>query len=215
MSVEGEDQGTIITITGNTFTDNYNKNSHSPDKAVIATELYSVYKSQITELNTFSYTNTEVNVLPISYVSHSGIPQQTPSSTPIKTDANITDSSSIKNLYNIGFECPVDCGSITVYLTCKKNKCSISEGLYFIVKFEKQIIDDIEYDTRLMFPSTNPDKTLDNFVDRNKIIYNEENYSLSFNTGSENIVLNKAKTVNDLKCYVPFGGHNEQRRLHK
>ena len=114
------------------------------------------------------------------------------------------NNSSIKNLYNIGFECPVDRGSITVYLTCKNNKCSISEGLYFIVKFEKQIIDDIEYDTRLMFPSTNSDKTLDNFVDRNKIIYNEENYSISFNTGSENIVLNKAKTVNDLKCYVPL-----------
>lgn len=84
-------------------------------KLSFATEIYSVYKSQITELNTFSYTNTEVNVLSISYVSHSGIPQQTPASTPIKTGSNITDCSSIKNQNNIGFECPVDRGSITVY----------------------------------------------------------------------------------------------------
>ena len=52
--IEGDDPGTVFTIKDNTFTDNYDKSSQNNYNAIILTEIYSIYNSNINTTNIFN-----------------------------------------------------------------------------------------------------------------------------------------------------------------
>lgn len=197
--IEGEDAGTTFIINNNDFIDNYDPNSYSLNNSIITSEIPDLYEGNILTSNTFTFTDPNVYVPKLLYVDHYGAPP-TPSSTPIKTGADISGSTTLNNINNLAFDCVLDRGFVKVYLTC--NTCAIKNDLYFTVSFEDQEISKIVHDSRLMFPATNPTSSLDEFVLAEKIVLNKHNNSLSFDTGSPNIRYDRID--NNIKCYVPL-----------
>ena len=196
--IEGEDDGTTFIINNNNFIDNYDEGTLSQSKSVITSEIFNIFDEQaIITSNTFSYTNPQISVAPLLYVEHNGL---TPSPSPVKTGANITEPVKDGNKYTINFDCIVDRGKLKIYLSC--STCNIKNDLYFTVYFENQEIVDVQYDKRLMYPENNPTYKLDYFVDRNKIILNNDERTLSFETGSSKILYTHSE--NNVKCYVPY-----------
>lgn len=78
--IEGvENARTNFVIKNNIFTDNYDEWNLSPNKSVIASEIFNLYDGIVVESNTFTYTSTGMSVVPLFYVDHYGNPiLQTP-----------------------------------------------------------------------------------------------------------------------------------------
>lgn len=106
--IEGDDPGTVFTIKDNTFTDNYDKSSQNNFNAIILTEIYSIYNSNINTTNIFN--NENKNFERVLYVLHNGLPYTAPFTStfspslapPITDDPNEIDELEIINATSKG-----------------------------------------------------------------------------------------------------------------
>lgn len=93
--IEVDDPDTTFTIKNNEFKDNYDKSHPSNYNAIILTEIYSIYNSDICTTNNFINSDTSISKTSVLYVDHNELPFTTP---PISEDPNYVDELEIINI---------------------------------------------------------------------------------------------------------------------
>ncbi|KAK8854425.1 hypothetical protein M9Y10_016987 [Tritrichomonas musculus] len=104
--IEGDDDGTEFSITGNKFTNNYDGTDHSNNRGVIITEIDKLMSQKIDETNTFDPYPKNLKIFPIISVDHSA---RTLAPTPMATpqDMDFGADQCTPGCYFVGGEEPI------------------------------------------------------------------------------------------------------------
>lgn len=122
-------------------------------------------------------------------------PTMTPFATTVINFATIYATSTAGKYENlIYFDCPIYKGDITIYSQC--STCKIRDYLWFKVFFENKKIINVEYLQEAIYN----DLTLEQFVPKSTILYNEEMNYLSFELRSNNMNYMKNTANISLQC---------------